>query len=247
MPDAPSIRDANATAAGAVELIGVAPPDADVTLLVNEKPSGVQKAGADGKWTFSLELPDKTAEQTLSVQVKDAKGMAFAVAERVKVVPGEGGNPPKLTLLMQDGSERVLQSGVAQETGLIVERAETAPGGKVLLAGRGDADMIVKALIGGQSIGEAKVDKLGQWRIEGPAKASGTLRIDLVDAGGKTKDRVDLPFTVAGASEQELAAARDAEEAAKKAEQDKKAEDDKKAAEASKAEEDKKAAELKKA
>ncbi|HAH09018.1 MAG TPA: hypothetical protein DCL48_02840, partial [Alphaproteobacteria bacterium] len=146
LPDAPSIRDANATAAGAVELIGVAPPDADVTLLVNEKPSGVQKAGADGKWTFSLELPDKTAEQTLSVQVKDAKGMAFAVAERVKVVPGEGGNPPKLTLLMQDGSERVLQSGVAQETGLIVERAETAPGGKVLLAGRGDADMIVKAL-----------------------------------------------------------------------------------------------------
>lgn len=214
---------------GAAKISGKSSPGDEVTLLVNEKAAGVQTADKDGAWTFTLDAPAKDGEKLLAVTLKDSKGATQVVADRIKIVPSAtSGERPEVSLIAANGAVQTLQkSGPAAETmssGIMVEKAETASEGRVILAGKGDPGMTVRALIGGEPVGEAKVDPLGRWNIEGTAKATGSLRIEMLDDKGKAKDRVDLPFTVASADA--AAKAKADEEAKAKTEADAKAKAD---------------------
>jgi hypothetical protein len=201
---APLFGAVSVDAKGAAKIGGKANPGDEVTLLVNEKSAGVQTAAADGAWNFQVDVPTKDGEHILAVTAKNAKGETQVVGDRVKIsAPLNAGETPEVTLVAQNGSTTVLQKAGetgAPSVGITVEKAESAGEGKVSLAGKGDPGAKVLALIGGEPIGEATVGPDGAWAINGVAKATGSLRIEMKDADGKEKDRIDLPFTVASAS-----------------------------------------------
>jgi nucleoid-associated protein YgaU len=232
---------------GAAKITGKANPGDEVTLLVDEKAAGVQTAGTDGAWSFAVDVPPKSGEQILAVTSRNAKGETQLVGDRVKIsAPAKDGETPEVVLVAQNGATTVLQKAGelgAPSQGITVEKAETAGEGKVSLAGKGDPGAKVLALIGGEPVGEATVGPDGAWAIDGVAKATGSLRIEMKDEAGKDKDRIDLPFTVASAAPAAAAAAatdaKAAEEAKAKeaADAKAKAEADAKAAEEAKAKE----------
>lgn len=200
---APLFGAVSVDAKGAATVSGRANAGDEITLLVNEKAAGVQTAAADGAWNFKLDVPPKDGEHIVAITARNAKGETQVLGDRVKIsAPAKSGETPEVTLVAQNGSTTVLQKAGetgAPSVGITVEKAETAGEGKVALAGKGDPGAKVLALIGGEPVGEATVGPDGAWAIDGVAKATGSLRIEMKDADGKDKDRIDLPFTVASA------------------------------------------------
>jgi hypothetical protein len=201
-PIAPLFGAVSVDPAGVAKVAGKANPGDEVTLLVNEKAAGVQTAGSDGAWAFTIDAPSKDGEKVLAIASRDAKGATQIVGDRVKITPAKEGEQPEVTLISQNGAVEVLQKAGAPgqiTSGITVEKAETAGEGKVSLGGKADPGMTIQAFVGGQPVGEAKTDPLGRWAIEGVAKATGSLQLKMVAEGGEVKDQVDLPFTVASA------------------------------------------------
>jgi hypothetical protein len=197
-------QDGNAVIAGRAE------PGAEVTVLDDGEPIGTARADPRGEWVLIPDIPIAPGSRQLTLEAEKPGEQILRSEETVVLaVPDrEVAAPPQRTIAVLIPKEPGRPTRILQEPGGPVARSEGGPGvsidsldynevGKIIIAGRADPNIEVRAYSDNKLVGVVRSDDSGAWQLVPETEiAPGThqLRLDTVEQSGKVLARVALPF-----------------------------------------------------
>ena len=201
---APSFGTAGVDHKGNASFTGTATPGDAISLLANGKAIGSTKADGVGNWTLGFKTPKSNRVQEVLVSARGSDGSVVIGPQRAIIIPpAKRGGLPGITLKAADQPATAPQEGnVAPpeaKTGLVVEKVSPGDGGLTLLNGKADPGATIKVAINGEAGGETLVAPDGTWSLAATnvsGKAADSLRLELVDKGGASLDKTDVPYKV---------------------------------------------------
>ncbi len=152
--------------AGTVQVSGTAQPGVTVKVSLDGQPLGTAITGENGAWSLLARVPE-AGPHTLAVEALDAGGQVMSAAEAISVTVAS-----------------VAVRAPAIDSNLL---SSSLTAGIVTLTGSGEPGSTVQILVGGQPIGETRVDTQGHWAFPADIRAPGVyaFALNAIDAGGK--------------------------------------------------------------
>jgi nucleoid-associated protein YgaU len=223
-PAAPSFDIVRVSPRGDTVVAGRAEPNAEVVLRDGGTEIGRARADERGEWVILPEKPLNRGNRELDLEatlpggakvkskdvvvlaVPDTAPQASAAAGDAKPRPDQPVAEQPMAVLMPrdgDGTGRLLQrsdpTGVS-EGPLSLEVIDYDDQGRVSLSGRARAGKEVRIYLDNDLIATARPDpdRGGIWVVTPEGRipeGKATLRVDLVDEGGKVLARLETPFS----------------------------------------------------
>ncbi|HXV44966.1 MAG TPA: Ig-like domain-containing protein, partial [Anaerolineae bacterium] len=158
---------------GSVTLSGTGEPGSEVEVVIDGQPVGKTTVGNDGKWSFTVDLPEP-GDYQVSVQNVNADGNVLAASEAVTVKVAEAAT-----------EEVATAEAVAVAPALDLPGGDLTPG-TVTLNGTGEAGSEVEIVVDGQVAGKTTVDSAGKWSFTADLPEPGDYQVSVqnVDADG---------------------------------------------------------------
>lgn len=166
---------------GRLTLSGTGSPGSTVRILIDGQPAGEVTVGADGRWTFAVDLAP--GDHDIDLEALDEAGQVAASGQPVSVQVPEPIAAPALD---------TLPAGLAA--------------GAITISGTGTPGSTIRVLVDGQPAGEAVVGPDGRWTLEVDlASGQHTLTAEALDGAGQAvvssePVTVDVPPATAAAA-----------------------------------------------
>ncbi|MCU0803065.1 MAG: LysM peptidoglycan-binding domain-containing protein [Rhodobacteraceae bacterium] len=198
---------------GAALIAGRAPPDAQISLLLDGVQETRVQTDSSGNFVAQFTVPPNPAPRLLGLVATLADGTTLEGAETVAIAPiiatvpeatatpaPEAAPVAPAPLLLTDEGAEVLRAPEAVAAGdpvpVTLDAISYAPDGAVQLAGRGQGGATLRIYLDNAAVADAAVPADGAWALTLPETAPGiyTLRIDQLAADGAVTARTETPF-----------------------------------------------------
>ena len=197
----PSFDIARIDSTGEAVIAGRAEPGSEVILRANGREIARETADSRGEWVMTVTTPLAEGDQELTLDMILPDGRVITSEQVVVVAVPERPDMRPLVMLSEEGqASRILQraesDGVAAG-GLSLDIVDYDQVGAVVLQGRAEPGMLVRAYVNNRRIGDAQADEDGNWKIvpdQSIQPGTYTLRIDQLGPDGQVLARVEVPF-----------------------------------------------------
>jgi nucleoid-associated protein YgaU len=195
----PAFDTVRVEATGDAVIAGRADPGSDVTVKWNGKLVGKTTANSDGSFVLVPEKPMKKGIGALTIEM--TKNGEIIQSEGSVIVAVKDNAPALVAKIDPIAPTSVLQvpaatdAPVSGEVQLNAVDYDTA--GNIVFSGRAEPGSIVRFYVDNALTGEVATTANGLWQFRGDERVSPgqhLLRADAVDAKGKVKSRIELPF-----------------------------------------------------
>ncbi|CAA7623805.1 exported hypothetical protein [Magnetospirillum sp. LM-5] len=177
---------------GDTVIAGRADSMADIQVELTGTAIGSVLADSRGEWVFVPTAPIPEGLQVLTLADK-AGGPPSRV---LTVISRHHGQPARTILVPPNDRLRVLSGSSRQDFAALA--LERTPTGSVTIAGRAEPGKGVQAWFGKGLAGRTQADPDGDWRLDLANSAEPLVRVESVDAKGKSQVRLDLPMPPPG-------------------------------------------------
>jgi nucleoid-associated protein YgaU len=196
---------------GDAVIAGRAKPGAKVTVTANGAPLASTTALENGDWQLESPTPLEAGAVELGLEMTTTDGQTIRSDETVIIyVPTRPTDRPLVVKTTPGGPTVVLQEpteGAAGLGPLALEVIDYDDTGAVIFSGRAEPGMVVQLLLDKQFIAQTTADAKGRWTITpGAPIPPGVYVLNVVqlDANGRPKYAIELPFERARPEEVEL-------------------------------------------
>lgn len=189
--------------------------EAPVVFVINERPAQTNMAQTNMGQT---NMGQTNTAQPPAAQTSTARNAANAPSASLPaapsapaVQPAPAPAAPLAVLMPPSGPARVLQGPASPSGRLALDVVDYDDAGAIRFSGAAAAGSVTRLYIDDQPVGDAIADAAGRWSLQ-PAGAVAPgdhrLRLDQIGAGGQPVARLELPFTRAKISPQDVAQGR---------------------------------------
>ncbi len=234
-PLRPSFDIVRISPAGDAVLAGRAAPGAQIVITVDGREIALGEADRNGQWVITPAQPLPVGGHDLKVASRQPDGslveaeapVVFVLnAPSVQAPPTQAAAPqaaapqaapvptpaPPLAVLMPpSGPARVLQGPASPSGRLGLDVVDYDDAGAIRFSGAAVPGSVTRLYIDDRPVGDATANAAGRWNLQ-PAEAVAPgdhrLRLDQIGPGGQPVARLELPFTRAKISAQDVAGGR---------------------------------------